>query len=289
MSYDPRAPAQLKKHQQWFASIITRPVDEESRMNPISPSGIPMEEEAYAYIAPSPTLRPAQRIQIYNQQYWWRLINILHETFPVATRLFGYSDFNQTIAIPYLQKYPPNHWSLSFLGNTLPKWVEESYHREDKKIVWDAVKLDWSFCESFIAAELPTIEKADEKLLSERLFLQPSLVLFELDYDLFQFRSEFLKQEPDYWIENDFPEMAKGKKFYFVLYRNRHNQVTYSELSKAEWWLLKQFEEGTSIENLCQKLEGQGKDIYDEASSRLHLWFQEWTARRWFALKHECA
>src|SRR4051812_44875922 len=109
MAFDAAVPTQLKRMQEWFASIITRPVDEESRINPLSPEGVPMEQEACRYITPSATLLPAQRIQIYNQQYWWRLLSIMHELYPLVTRLFGHRDFNQTIAIPYLVKYPPSH------------------------------------------------------------------------------------------------------------------------------------------------------------------------------------
>src|SRR4051794_31429096 len=98
--YDSKVPLQLKKELQWFASILARPIDQENQMNPISPSGLSMELEAAQHIAPSPTLRPSQRIQIYNQQYWWRLINVLHESNPMLVRLMGYLDFNRNIAIP---------------------------------------------------------------------------------------------------------------------------------------------------------------------------------------------
>lgn len=107
MTFDAKVPFKLKKTQLWFGSIIGRPIDEDSKMNPISPAGQPIEIEACDFIRPSPTLRPAQRIQIYNQQYWWRLLSSMHETFPLVTRLFGYHDFNKIIAIPYLVKFPP--------------------------------------------------------------------------------------------------------------------------------------------------------------------------------------
>lgn len=161
MTYDTKVPIKLKKIQHWFGSIIGRPIDEDSRMNPLSPSGNPMELEAYDFIKPSPTLRPAQRIQIYNQQYWWRLINHMHESFPLVIRLFGYHDFNRTIAIPYLVSYPPTHWSLNQLGDKLPQWVEEEYQADDKQLVYDAVRVDWAFSHSFVAAELEPIHGAN--------------------------------------------------------------------------------------------------------------------------------
>jgi hypothetical protein len=283
MTFDAKVPVNLKETQKWFAGIITRPIDEDSHMNPISPAGIPMVEEAPLYIAPSHTLQPAQRIELYNQQYWWRLLNTLQEVYPLVLRLFGYHDFNQSIGIPYLVKYPPCHWSLVVLGDYLPQWVQEEYRASDRQLILDATKIDHAFNACFIA---PAFEKINdvgnaEALLSQTLYLQPYVQLFSMDYHLFQFRKEFLLQEPEYWIENDFPKLARERTYYFVLYRNRNNDLCWNEISEGEYRLLSQFRQGTSIDNACQWLEWQSGTLYEEAHKHLHLWFQEWTARGW--------
>jgi hypothetical protein len=133
MTFDSKVPTLLKETQEWFGSIISRAIDGNSQMNPISPTGRPMREEAWDHIRPSPTLQPAQRIQIYNQQYWWRLVNTLQESFPLVTRLFGFHAFNFTIAMPFLLKYPPNDWTLNSLGDRLPRWIEEEYKADDRQ------------------------------------------------------------------------------------------------------------------------------------------------------------
>lgn len=292
MSYDTRVPPKLKKTQKWFASIITRPIDEDSRMNPISPSGTAMEEEACDYIRPSPALRPAQRIQIYNQQYWWRLLNILQEAYPLVTRLFGYYDFNQSIAIPYLVKYPPDSWSLNTLGENLPKWVREEYHASDKPLVQDAIDLDSAFNDSFVCAKgkpvtmenLPTPGDISS-LLPVKLHLQPHVHLFNFNYNLFEFRIEFLKQDVDYWLHHDFPNLPADEK-YFILYRTFRNDISWNEISHAQFKLLQYFKQGSSIENACNWLESQDEKIFDEASKKLHTWFQDWIVHQWLTLEH---
>src|SRR5690242_1482815 len=55
--FDPKVPDLLCNTQKWFASIITRPLCEKNSMNQTSPQGVPMEEEAKQFIAPSPTLQ----------------------------------------------------------------------------------------------------------------------------------------------------------------------------------------------------------------------------------------
>ena len=161
MAYDAKVPQYLKREQCWFGSIVGRPIDLHSRMNPISPSGRSMEEEAAEHILPSPTLRPSERIQIYNQQYWWRLLNAMHDLFPLVTRLFGHSDFNQSIGFPYLSKYPPRHWSLHLLGERLEQWVTEDYSAGDKELVLHACSVDWAFNHSFFAPAYPYLTEAE--------------------------------------------------------------------------------------------------------------------------------
>jgi hypothetical protein len=293
--FDPNVPLTLKNAQQWFGSIIGRPIDIDSQMMPISPSGQPMEEEACDYIAPSPTLRPAERIQLYNQQYWWRLLSTLQETFPLATRLFGYDDFNQRLAIPYLVKYPPNHWSLAFLGERFVSWVEEEYHEDDRSLVHDAIHVDWAFCHSFCVRQLEPIlsttlpkEGDPSSLLDRTIYLQEHIHLFDLKYDLFAFRVEFLEQPPEYWLDNEFPPLKKekDKRFYFVLFRDVRNNIAWKEIPETAFRLLQLFRQGTTIEKACEWLEEQDTRLYDEAMQHLHLWFQEWIVYRWLTLEH---
>lgn len=288
MTFDVKAPKNLKTLQQWFAGIITRPLLEENRMNPISPAKRKMAEEAPRFIVPSPTMKPDARIELYNQQYWWRLLKVMQESYPLLTRLFGPGGFNEALAVPYLVKNPPVHWSLSHLGDRFPYWVDEAYHEPDRALVLDSARLDWAFGESFISPEYEPIrlENLPEKgelssLLNIKLHLQPHVHLFAWTFDLKEFRSEFLKQEPEYWIDNDFPPLKKEKEYRNVLYRNCRNFVVCKEVSKAEYATLMQFKRGASIEDVCAWLEDQEDDVAEEAAGQLQQWFKDWIVRRW--------
>jgi hypothetical protein len=283
-------PAMLKSTQEWFASVITLPLGENDTIQSYAPSGILIAEESARYIIPSPTLPPHQRMQIYNQQYWWRLLSTLHSNFPLITRLFGLQAFNEEIGIPYLFKYPPNHWSLSELGERLPQWIQEDYHEPDQSLLYNAANLDWAFMASFIAAQHPPLDLAHfiqenpETLLSLIFYLQPHLNLFVWEYDLLAFRGHFLKQDTDYWIEHPFPDLPKGKTYRFVLYRNAKNNIAWREISQGEYLLLEQFKKGTSITTACQYIEAQEASLYEEVATHLQKWLQEWTQAGWLTL-----
>ena len=283
-------PPSLLSTQKWFAGIITNKLGEESEIQSYTQDGFLIAEEAARYITPRPDFQSHQRIQVYNQQYWWRLLKNMQENFPLLTRLFGYHAFNDTVAIPYLSKYPPNHWSLNKLGSNLSRWIEEDYHAPDKKLVKSAAELDWAFMASFIAPQHQSLDfsmvPAQEQLLSYTFFLQPHIFLFKWNYDLFAFREAFLKEEVDYWIDNDFPSLPKAKNYYFILYRTTKNFMSWKELSAAEYIILAKIQKGSSIEYACEELEKQAESVYDNAVAHIQEWLQDWVRRRWLTLQN---
>jgi len=274
---DPKVPIGLYTLQKWFGKVITTPIIH------IDGKGIPTideekyKEEAKRLISPNQFLTSDQRIGIYKMQYWLRLFELLKEDFPFVLRLFGDELFEEEIATPYLTRYPSNTWKLDSLGVMLPEWIEDNYQDEsDKKLVYYAAVIDVAYFELFFAPEYEKISKVNAKA---KIYLQPCIRLFELDADLFSFRDEFLKKEPNYWLENSFPELSKNKKFYTVLYRD-YNKIKYSKISKAEYLLLKSFEKGSSIEEAFQSFP---EKLIKNAN--IELWFKIWSENNWLASK----
>lgn len=287
VNFDPHVPKDLQTTQEWFASIITRPLDCGSNMELISPTGQSMEKEVPQFIMPSPTMKPHERIEIYNQQYWWRLLACLHDTFPLTTRLFGYAVFNHTIGVPYLDKYPANHWSLSQLGARLLQWVDEEYHASDRIFVLDAVRADWTFDFLITVAPYtqidPSILQAGDifQLIEDELYLQSYVEVFHFPYNLLDFRRQCIEEEGDYWLDHDFPNLEKDRDYYFVMYRSLSNRILWKEISAGEYYILNNFKKGATIHSTCVELEKQGGNLYNEAVKNIAIWFQEWMARRW--------
>jgi hypothetical protein len=268
----------LREVQEWFAAMISQPCLENYLLPELTPNGADTQEEVAKYIAPSSTLQPYQRLQIYHQQFWWRLIKCLQNNFPTLVRLFGYLPFQTQIAIPYLATSLPTHWALCKLGETLPQWLHVNYTQEDRYLVVTAAEIDWAAQE---AIWIKKIANAFEKALSKKLILQPFIHLFELRADFFTFRDELLKNEPEYYNTNPFPKMRYGK-CHFVLYRHPKNVVSWKEISYAEFWLLLQFKKAKTIEEACSELEEKGGEILEEALLQMPLWFKQWTVLEWF-------
>lgn len=244
----------------WFASVVRQPINIE---NELLASDLSLQ--APLYISPSPTLESFSRIEIYAQQYWWRFFNILQDQYPLLTRLFGYNGFNQQIVTQYILKYPPQHWNINLLGDDLIEWVEKYYNENDRPLILASAKLDWAYIASFMGktTSLPTTEH-------QTLYLSPTTFLFELKWDLITFRKSLLKELPEYWIENDFPELKK-EETYFIIRRALSGNVTHEKVGFEELALLKEFQKGISLSALCQ---------IANQNEQLKTWIPKWIKHR---------
>src|SRR5277367_5399656 len=112
-------PSSLEDIQKWFAHLITAPIsqDDVDQIPLFSPHVV---SEIRKKIAPSSTLRSEERMGIYQQQYWWRLISVMQDLFPGLVALLGYKEFNRLIAEPYLTAHIPYDWFISNIGADLP-------------------------------------------------------------------------------------------------------------------------------------------------------------------------
>lgn len=272
---EPQSPPALNHLQTWFGSIIAQPLAEDGGIRKLTPRRKSIKDEAKLFVSKSPTLESHQRIEIYNQQYWWRLINTLNDFFPFLTRLFGYSNLSEKILIPYLLAHRPVHWSINTIGDHLPEWIQKHYKEKDKQLVHDASILDRAFHMVFFFGLRPS---ADENSLELPLFLQPHVSLYQFPYQLFGFRKEMMTQPPEYWVEHDFPKLEKGS-YFFRLFRNQQSVVLWKEITEAEYLMLQQFAKGSTIDQACEWLEGQSEAIRAEAELSLEKWFKDWTVQ----------
>ncbi len=214
----------MRELQQRFAKAITAPLGTE-------------HSDAGEYICASPTLQPSERLQIYNEQYWWRLFGALADALPTVVRLFGKEDFDQEIAQPFLLRHPPSHWSLYPIADGILEWMEGQ-----EEVVLDCARLDLLIYSTFFCPVFPPSVK-------EQFQLQPHVRLYESDCDYLTFREELLAQSADYWLDNDFPELKK-EKTYGVIFRNV--SPDWAKVDADLFALLKRFEKPTALEEVVE-------------------------------------
>lgn len=280
-------PAEILNIQKWFAGIVLNPLIED-RIDPISPEGMDIQIESARFILPSAHLKPHQRIEIYNQQYWWRLINILQANFPLTLRLFGPGTFNR-IAVLFLKENPPNHWSLVFLGKIFPKWIKENYLSHDVELICHASELDSIFYMSAIESNknCPRLRGQQlQELLNQNLYTQPHLFLIEYPYDLLAFREIVIKNDPLHWANIPFPNLDLDQ-ICFAIFQNSKNKIAWKKLSSAEFFLLQQFMKGVSILTACEWIYKQEPILQKPIIDNFQEWIQSWIHLNWITLSRK--
>ncbi len=269
--------------QEWLGQLIAQPLQPNHKL-PTQRFSDDFLQETEKHITPSLTLTPLQRIEIYHQQYWWRLLKALQNHFPTVVRLFGYSSFQNELAVPYLSQYPPVHWDLNRLGHTFTHWLDAHYHHIDRYLVTHAASIDWAAQYASWIGPLSSVDFSalnTEERMVYPLTLQPHIHLFNLRGNLFHFRETLLQREVEHYNSSPFPEMSYGN-YHFVLYRTAENMVTWREISQAEYELLSYFKQGSTIGEACSKIEEKGGESLAESLIHTPFWFKQWTVLQWF-------
>ena len=186
MSSESNGPAMdLAQLQREMAAAIMQPLTQDETMRATAPDGRPMAEVAEKFIAPNSRLTAFERLEIYNRQYWFRVLGALAEDFPAVRAVVGGRRF-EALSVAYLTEHPSRSFSLRNLGSRLPAWLaaHPEHARRRHRLAADVARIEWAFVEAFDAAELaPLTQRQIAALRGEsRLALQPYLQLVALHY-----------------------------------------------------------------------------------------------------------
>lgn len=263
-------PSSIAEIQRWFASFITSPIkqSDDNQIPLFTPDAIP---DIRNKIAPSGTLRAEERLGIYQQQYWWRLISVMQELFPTLVALFDYEEFNRQIAEPYLASHIPQDWFISNVGLNLPDWLQSCPINHEFPLS-ELAQIDLVFEQLLFIDILPPLDFT--QCAEQKLYLQPFVLLFQMDVDLFNFRKQLIEKE------SPLPLLAKGKTLkHFVVYRLNETNY-YEEVHSTLFKLLARFQKGAKLEEVASLL---------EKCDDVGLLFQTFASRNWLTTSSSTA
>jgi hypothetical protein len=180
------APAMnLAELQRTMANAVMQPLTLDEDMRATAPDGRAMSQVAASFIAPNSQLTPFERLEIYNRQYWYRILGALAEDFPALKTVVGARAF-EALSIAYLTTHPSRSFTLRNLGAKLTEWLKANpkYAGRRHGLAVDVVRIEWAFIEVFDSAEQTplTLDQIATLDAGSRLALQPHLQLIPLDY-----------------------------------------------------------------------------------------------------------
>jgi hypothetical protein len=287
----------LAAAQALMALSVMRPLKTESNgEEPTAVRDAVFESTAETLFKPSWSLTPADRLEIYNKQYWFRILDSMLEDFPGVHALLGAEKFDALI-YAYVSVHPSTTHTLRDLGAKLPEFVLQ--HPEiagkDSKMCHQMCLFEWAAIEAFDRKRYPTIPAnavASGNPDALVLVLQPFISLFETDYALDDFAIDLDKHSAQHGISTAQAGRDQKKKktkrpkkehAYLVIHRQK-NGVYYKRVDQEQFKLLQLIKSGATLGHACASLASElSPENLSTFPARLRKNFAEWMDLSWFA------
>jgi hypothetical protein len=282
--------------QRQMARAVMAPLTRSERMRRFTPNGRPMTQVAGQIIKPNDRLTSFERLEIYNRQYWFRVLDGFSEDFPGLRAILGDRRFD-AVAKSYLTDCPSRSFTMRNLGSRLESWLRKhpEYAPGRHRLALDMVRLEWAEIEAFDGAAEPPLKPeafagADPAKL--RMRLQPYIHLLDLHYPVDDLLLAIKHDTGTDVASNAFNERQKRKKVSAVtrlkpadVYLAVHRIdffVYFRRLEKEEFTILRALQKGRTLDRAIALGFRSSAIPMDERASHVTAWFQNWAALGWF-------
>src|SRR3984957_4011115 len=268
-----------------------------SEMRASTEQGLETAEIAARYMKPNSLLTSFERLEIYNRQYWVRVIAAGKEDFPALNAVLGQQMFDALI-LAYLRENPSTSFSLRNLGARLPAWIA-TYPKLaglQHSLAVDVARLEWAYIEAFDGASLPPLSQEDFAGLGSdsALCLQPHLQLLDLQYPVDEVVLAVHKVTPEIDIvSNAASERRQGLQMrlpkvtrsstYLAVHRFE-DSVYYRRIGREEFLLLADLRDGDSIAIAIARAFEGSKVAPDLQAAKIQDYFSHAAELGWFCL-----
>jgi hypothetical protein len=291
--------------QRWMQSVITHPagiaagIDSSAAQEQINVGSGQIEE----VISRSKALTSIERLEVYGNAYYARLLECLRTVYPALSNTLGEELFNE-FAFEYLQAYPSRSYTLEHLGTHFAKYLDETRPAEepgddnpgdgdlgDGEPNWpdflvDLARLEWTVGEVFDGpgAEGGSLLEAEqlqgiaaEAWPHAKLKTVPCLRLLMTRFPL----SDFYMAARNAGDSDEGPAPPAPKDSYQAITRINY-VVRRFDLSRVQYELLAALIAGETVGEalMCAAELAEGDD--EQLAQNLQSWFAEWTSAQFF-------
>jgi hypothetical protein len=286
---------QLAQIQRWLQAVITHPDGVESGLaSPEARAEIDVSPDQVADVVdPSKRRTSIERLEVYANAYYARLLECLRDEFPALHHAVGEEIFDG-LAFGYLQAYPSHSYTLSELSRHFVEYLEETRPRDEddptERPSWpdfmiDLARLERCYSEVFDGpgAERLTLLGREElrnvspdDWVKSRLVPVPCLKLLKLRFPVHAYATAVReKQDPD--LPNPKPTWLAVSRINYVVRRWTLTHVQFELLSA----LVPGKTVGSAIEQAAQLAVDSGESV-DQLAGSLRDWFAEWSSAGFF-------
>jgi hypothetical protein len=289
-------PSCLSEVQRWMQAVITHPdgvlagtqSDAARQHLEVAP------EDLQAVIARSRNQTSEERLAIYHNAYFARLLECLRNIYPMVAKTLGEEAFD-ALAVGYLQSYPSHSYTLDRLGDRFASYLAETRPDLDRAgqptetwpdFMIDLARLEWNIGEVFdgpgvegqatLSAEQLLAIDAD-RWPAVRLMPAPCLRLLSFEFQVNDYFTA-LRQSGD---DADPPPLPQPEGSWLALWR-RDFVVRRHALDREQYELLTALMSAQPIGVAIEQFAATAITNLDELAGRLQSWFRTWTAAGFF-------
>jgi hypothetical protein len=291
----------MKLHalQRAVARAVMQPLTSSERMQRKAPGGGRMSAYAARYIKPNERLTSLERLEIYNRQYWFRVLASLAEDYPGLRAVLGGRRF-ESMCKAYLTEHPSRSFTLRNLGAQLETWLRENplWLRDRRVLALDMVRLEWADIEAFDGQAKPALRSEDLLEVDAaklQLGIQPYVQLLELHYPVDDLLLEVKHGDdmPDR-ASNAVQERRKHSKVravaklepaqIFLAVHRLDYSAYFRRIEPEEFALLNALRSGKTVERAIELAFRKNSVPAADQPAFVQHSFQTWAALGWFCL-----
>lgn len=286
----------LRGLQRTMARAVMQPLTRSERMQQTAPNGKPMRSYAARFIKPNDRLTSFERLEIYNRQYWFRVLSSMVEDFPGLRAVLGERRFEE-MCKAYITDCPSRSFTLRNLGSRLESWLRKHPKWVGAKLdlALDIARLEWADIETFDGKAEPALRPEDLGGAADanlRLKLQPYVQLLSLKYPVDDLLLEVRKDQDTDFASNAFQEKRKRRRVQavaklkpariFLAVHRLDYSVYFRRIEPEEFSMLKALRAGKSLGEAIDLGLRKTTIAVEERSASVQQWFQNWAALGWF-------
>ena len=276
-------------------NAVRQPLTASEGMRQRTRDGRSLRRIAEEIIRPNDRLTSFERLEIYNRQYWFRILAALAEDFEGLRLIIGDRNFER-LSIAYLQDCPSQSFTLRNLGSRLEPWLRSHpvFIAGVEEIALDMVQLEWAEIEAFDEASKPKLTEADLAALGPdpQFELQPHIRLLNLQYPV----DEILLAIRSHQRENDIVSNAvasnsqrrrarkrslpKPQRTFLAVHR-ADNSVYFKRLDAEAFGVLCGLRDGKRLSEAVECMDWNSRSG-ELAAENLQAWFALWSSLDWF-------
>ena len=288
----------LESIQRAMAAAVMQPLTPDDDMQSHAADGRAMVDVAASFIAPNSRLNSFERLEIYNRQYWYRVLSGLAEDFVALRAVLGSRQF-AALSVAYLGEHPSRSFTMRNIGSHLPAWLamHPEFARRRHSLAVDIARIEWAFVVAFDSAERTPLTLAQIAALdgSSQLALQPHIELMGLNYPaeelVLELHQREKRQASEAGVDSGEAELPPAKLprlrrnlSWLAAHRVEHS-VYYLRMEREAFLILNAFRQGRTFVEAIEAGFADSTIPAARHAARLQKWFNQWAELGWICAR----